>query len=320
MPTVSEPLLSTFALDVLEGLFTQGQKRISSRYLYDDLGSSLFEAITLLPEYGLTRADERLLSTHSNEIASAAGPLSSVAELGSGSGKKTQYLLEAALKSGDKLIYSPIDVSPAALEMCAREVGYLADVRPICADWVEGLNQVSRVRPDGPLLLLFLGSTIGNLPRNALVDFLSRINVTLQPGDSFLLGADLVKDVDRMLAAYDDPTGVTAAFNLNVLGRMNRELSANFDLRAFAHEARWNEEDRRIEMHLMSCREQNVFLGTLDTTIHFEPGETIWTESSHKFTDPELLTLAESSGFSPIEAWTDSEWPFTEALWEVLPR
>ncbi|MDQ2712138.1 MAG: L-histidine N(alpha)-methyltransferase [Acidobacteriota bacterium] len=320
MSTLSEPLLSGFALDVLQGLSARGQKRISSQYLYDDLGSSLFEAITLLPEYGLTRADERLLSAHSNDIASAAGPLGSIAELGSGSGKKTQYLLEAARKFSDKLVYSPIDVSPAALEMCAREVGDLADVRPICSDWLEGITRVSRIRPDGPLLLLFLGSTIGNLPRNSLPEFLSRINSTLQPGDFFLLGADLVKDVDFMLAAYDDPTGVTAAFNLNLLGRINRELSADFDLRAFVHEARWNAQDRRIEMHLMSCREQDVCLGALGTTIHFEPGETIWTESSHKFTESELLALAESSGFSPVAAWTDREWPFTEALWEVLPR
>ena len=320
MPAISEPLLSSFAVDVLEGLSARGQKWISSQYLYDDLGSALFEAITLLPEYGLTRADERLLSTHSSGIASAAGALGSIAELGSGSGKKTQYLLEAAHKFSNKLIYRPIDVSAAALEMCAKEVGALTDVRPICSDWLDGLNQVSRLRPDGPLLLLFLGSTIGNLPRNSLGEFLSRINSTLQPGDFFLLGADLVKDVDTMLAAYNDPTGVTAAFNLNVLGRINREFSADFDLRTFAHEARWNSEERRIEMHLVSCREQNVRLAALDKTLRFEAGETIWTESSHKFNESELLTLAESSRFNPVEMWTDREWPFAEALWEVLPR
>ena len=318
MPAIVPALLSGFARDVTEGLSLSPQKRIPSRYLYDDLGSSLFESITRLPEYGLTRADDRLLKSHAGSIVSAAGELDLVGELGSGSGKKTQYLLEAARQSNKHLIYRPIDVSSAALEMCTKEVGDLAEVRPICADWLDGLAQISQSRSAAPLLLLFLGSTIGNLPRNSLVEFLTKISASLRPGDFFLLGADLVKDVDTMLAAYDDPTGVTAAFNLNLLGRVNRELDADFDIRSFAHEARWNEQERRIEMHLLSGRDQTVSIRRSEFVVHFEAGETIWTESSHKFSEAELLMLAQPSRFQTVDLWTDKEWPFTEALWRVV--
>lgn len=317
MSAVSKPLLSGFAQDVLSGLSRTGQKQISSQYFYDDLGSALFEAITLLPEYGLTRADERLLQKYASPLALAAGQLRTVLELGSGSGRKTRYILEALKKSYGSLIYSPIDVSPAALESCEKETCDLAEVRPVCADWMEGLGKLSNARATRPVLLLFLGSSIGNLERASIPDFLRQVRAKLEPGDLLLLGADLVKDVETMLIAYDDPTGVTAAFNLNILGRVNRELDADFDLRAFAHEARWNAKERRIEMHLLSGRNQTVFIAALDRSFDFEAGETIWTESSHKFSEPELLDFASSAGFAPVRLWVDREWPFAEALWKV---
>ncbi len=313
--TLTQPLLSSFARDVAHGLSQSGQKQIPSRYLYDDLGSALFEAITLVPEYGLTRADERLLQQHAPQIAAAAGSIATVCELGSGTGRKTRYLLEALRHKG--ITYRPIDVSRAALSVCERELADLAEIRPICADWFDGLQENSRTRPEGPMLLLFLGSTIGNLERHSIPEFLAQLRTFLRPGDLFLLGADLVKDVDLMLPAYDDPTGVTAAFNLNVLGRINRELDANFDLRTFAHEARWNSHERRIEMHLLSGRTQTVRVGALDMSFEFVAGETIWTESSHKFVQPELDGYARSAGFSIVQHWTDSVWPFTESLWRV---
>jgi L-histidine N-alpha-methyltransferase len=167
------------------------------------------------------------------------------------------------------------------------------------------------------MLLLFLGSSIGNLNRLEIPDFLRELRVRLRPSDYLLLGADLVKDRDTMLAAYDDPTGVTAAFNLNVLGRINRELGADFDLRSFGHEVRWNEAERCIEMHLVSFRNQTVAINGLDTHVSFSAGETIWTESSHKFTEDELDGFAESTGFEPVASWNDREWPFAEALWRV---
>ncbi len=317
MSAVSKPLLSGFAQDVLSGLSRAGQKQISSQYFYDDLGSALFEAITFLPEYGLTRADERLLQKYASPLALAAGQVTTVFELGSGSGRKTRYILEALRKKYGSLVYSPIDVSAAALENCERETCDLAEVRPVCADWMEGLGKVSSARAGGPVLLLFLGSSIGNLERAYTADFLKSIRAKLKRGDLFLLGADLVKDMETMLTAYDDPTGVTAAFNLNILGRANRELDADFDLRAFAHEVRWNAKERRIEMHLLSGRNQTVLIGALDRSIDFEAGETIWTESSHKFSETELLEFAGSAGFAPVKMWVDREWPFAEALWKV---
>ncbi len=312
--------LSQFAVDVAEGLSAPGQKKIPPRYFYDDLGSSLFEAITLLPEYGLTRADERLLCRHAREIAAKTGPVSIVAELGSGSGKKTRHVLEALARENKALVYRPIDVSSAALETCERELGDICEITPVLGDWIEGVEQVVLTRKRGPLLLLFLGSSIGNLDRKCTVDFLSSLKFHLRPGDFFLLGADLVKDVDTMLSAYDDATGVTAAFNLNVLGRINRELDANFDLRSFAHEVRWSEAQHCVEMHLLSCREQTVYIGALNKRFRFRAGETIWTESSHKFTEEELVAYAHSSGFEPLAFWTDTEWPFAETLWRVEAR
>jgi L-histidine N-alpha-methyltransferase len=316
--------ISEFALDVAEGLSQPGQKKLAPRYFYDDLGSTLFEAITQLPEYGLSRADERILRRHAQDIASATGPLRMVAELGSGSGRKTAHLLAALREKRvqsqrfTNLLYRPIDVSSAALASCERELNHLADVKSVCGDWLDGLAEVEHTRPaDAPLLLLFLGSSIGNLDRSVMVQFLKRMRSHLRPGDFFLLGADLVKSIPVMLAAYDDPTGVTAAFNLNLLGRINRELGANFDLRAFVHEVRWNENERRIEMHLCSNRNQRVFISALSRAFTFDSGETIWTESSHKFTESELDLYAHSSGFMPVHGWTDLEWPLAEVLWRV---
>jgi L-histidine N-alpha-methyltransferase len=310
--------LSQFAIDVAEGLSWARQKQIAPRYFYDDLGSVLFEAITLLPEYGLTRADENLLRLHATKIISETGPLSVIAELGSGSGRKTRHILAAAASMQHDVLYTPIDVSRGALAACERELCDVAQVQPVCADWIEGLQEIARSRiGNKPLLLLFLGSSIGNLDRREIVDFLKQVRSNLRPGDFFLLGADLIKDIDVMITAYDDPTGVTAAFNLNILARINRELGADFDLRSFAHEVRWNSEERRIEMHLLSGRSQVAYVGDLDTTFEFRAGETICTEFSHKFTQSELLSYARLSGFTPIEMWVDKAWPFAEALWQV---
>jgi len=311
--------LSPLAIDVAEGLSLAGQKRISPHYFYDALGSSLFEAITLLPEYGLARADERLLRRYASDIAAMAGNLSIVSELGSGTGKKTKFILEGILAFGLSIVYRPIDVSRAALETCQQLVGDLCVVDTVCSDWLEGLGEIDRNRdPGGRLLLLFLGSSIGNIERTCVVEFLRSVRFHLREGDFFLIGADLIKNVNRTLAAYDDATGVTAAFNLNLLGRINRELDANFDLKSFAHDVRWNHVERRIEMHLVSAREQIVYSGVLDMSFHFRAGETIWTESSHKFTQDELITYARESGFEERATWTDAEWPFAETLWQAV--
>src|ERR1700741_3528687 len=243
-----------FATEVRAGLTRAGQKELPSKYLYDDVGSALFEVISHLPEYGLTRADERLLRHHSDEIVDRLpGPVA-VAELGSGSGKKTRWLLEALCRR-QRTSYYPVEISHSALVMCERE---LSDIDAISIvgferEYLDGLLEVAAYRKKGEhLLVLFLGSTIGNFDRMAGMKFLSDVRRILQPGDSLLLGTDLEKSSSDLICAYDDELGVTAAFNLNLLARINRELGANFDLAEFEHVAKINDEARSVEMHLRS--------------------------------------------------------------------
>jgi L-histidine Nalpha-methyltransferase len=315
-----------FAADVRAGLARQGQKELPSRYLYDDVGTALFDAITVLAEYGLTRADERLLRRHSEAIlAHVPGPLV-VAELGSGTGRKTRWVLEAvahrfqAARSHAR--YYPIDISSSALDRCQAKLGALAaiHIEGLEGSYLDGLRAVAAKRARGErLLVLFLGSTIGNFERPAAEDFLRQIRGSLVPGDALLLGADLVKPVADLIAAYDDAAGVTAAFNLNLLARINRELGADFAVRQFAHEARWNAAHARIEMHLVSRRRQVAAIPAADLRVEFDAGETIWTESSHKFRLEELACMAARNGFAVEASWTDLEWPFAESLWKAVP-
>ena len=312
---VSAAAALEFASDVRLGL-TKPQKELHSRYLYDELGSALFEAITHLPEYGLTRADERLLQAHAAEIASVLPPRVTVIELGSGIGQKTRHLLQAL--PDPALRYFPIDVSADALARCERDLMDVAAVHPLQQSYLNGMSRaVALRRPGESLLVLFLGSTIGNFERPCALEFLRNVRHSLQPGDWLLIGADLVKDREQMLNAYDDPAGVTAAFNLNLLGRVNRELGGSFELRNFEHRALWNEAERRIEMHLRSRVSQSVFIAGADLQVAFRPGETIWTESSHKFNAGEMPAMAEQAGFRVEAEWIDSAWPFIESLWMV---
>jgi dimethylhistidine N-methyltransferase len=299
-----------FACDVRNGL-SKPQKELPSKYLYDDLGSALFEAITVLPEYGLTRADQRILRHHAREIP---GDFPVVAELGSGSGVKTRWVLEALTPEK----YLPIDLSCAALARCSRELAGIVPVEPVQAAYIDGLREVESRRNGEPLLLLFLGSTIGNFERRCAVDFLERVALHLHSGDALLIGFDLVKDVEIMLEAYDDPTGVTAAFNLNLVGRINRELDGDFDQREFTHEARWNRRERRIEMHLRARSNQRVNIHAANFACDIEAGETIWTESSHKYMPQEIAEIAEATGFREEARWVDEEWPFAESLWRRI--
>jgi len=305
-----------FAADVRAGLTRTGQKELPSKYLYDNVGSALFEVISHLPEYGLTRADERLLRRHADEIVDRlAGPVA-VAELGSGSGKKTRWLLEAICRR-QRTSYYPVEISRSALVMCERE---LRDIDRISIvgferEYLDGLLEVAAYRKSGQrLLVLFLGSTIGNFDRSAAVKFLSEVRCILEPGDSLLLGTDLEKPSSQLLAAYDDELGVTAAFNLNLLSRVNHELGADFDLREFAHRAKINREARSVEMHLESQRRQVVSIPAAEVVIEFLEGETIWTESSHKYSIDEVIETARDAGFRCEAQWIDEQWPFAENL------
>jgi dimethylhistidine N-methyltransferase len=306
-----------FALEVRAGLGRAGQKTLPSSYLYDDLGSALFEAITCLPEYGLTRADARLIQAHAGEIVERLPRRLAVVELGSGSGAKTRAILE---RVGGAVTYFPIDVSGAALARCASELGDVADVIPIEAAFGEGLRRAAeRRKPGQSLLALFLGSTIGNFAPDAAVDFLRSVRLALEPGDALLLGTDLVKPAAQLLGAYDDPAGVTAAFNLNLLGRINRELGGDFDLRRFAHVAVYHSRAHRIEMRLRSLARQSVNVRQAGLTVEFAPGETILTEICHKFEPEQIARMAQAAGFEMCAQWVDAEWPFAESLLRAAP-
>jgi len=319
---LSHLLTTPLAHDVERGLSCKGQKSLPSQYLYDELGSILFDAITALPEYGLTRADSRLLRAHSAEIVSALpgthlGAHLNIVELGSGTGAKTSWILRAAAQVANEVIYQPIDISETAVQQCAKAMDAIegVTVQPQTATYLEGLEKIAARRdPRQSMLVLFLGSTIGNFDFAAARAFLSSIRALLQPGDGLLLGTDLVKPLPQMLAAYDDPTGVTAAFNLNLLGRINRELDGNFNLRQFSHEARFNEGESRIEMHLRSKIGQTVNVSRLDRHFVFRAGETIWTEGSYKFRRSEVDAMARATGFAVGGQWVDHEWPFAETL------
>jgi L-histidine Nalpha-methyltransferase len=308
--------VSEFARCVRECLTKSGQRELPSKYLYDEVGSALFETICVLPEYGLTRADARLLEKHADEIVERLPFPIEVAELGSGSGKKTRWILEA-ISRRQPTYYYPIEISSSALAACEKELGQIDLVSIVGYEqpYLEGLRAVAKRRDDREhLLVLFLGSTIGNFDRAAGEGFLHEVCTILRTGDALLLGTDLEKSAAVQLLAYDDPAGVTAAFNRNLLARINRELGANFDLAHFKHEARWNSEERRIEMHLKSTREQRVSIPAAGLQVEFKEGETIWTESSHKYRPAEVVDMAERTGFRCVEQWIDEEWPFAQNL------
>jgi len=315
-PVLSVRHVSEFAADVRESLTKPGQRELPSKYLYDEVGSALFETISVLPEYGLTRADSRLLRRYAAEMVGQLPSPVRVAELGSGSGKKTRWILEA-LSQRQMTYYYPIEISPHALAACEKELGQIDLVSVVGYEqpYLEGLRSVAQGRAQHDhLLVLFLGSTIGNFDRDAGDIFLREIRETLRPGDALLLGTDLEKAVELQLLAYDDPAGVTAAFNLNLLARINRELGADFDLSSFRHEIRWNSTDRRIEMHLRSTRRQSVHVPAANLRISLNENETIWTESSHKYKAEEIPALAARSGFRCETQWIDAEWPFAQNL------
>ncbi len=303
-----------FARDVRAGLTRTEQKTLPCSYLYDDVGSALFEAITFLPEYGLTRADARIIQAHAGELIEGLPGNLVVAELGSGSGAKTRAILEA-LHPRQTLVYYPIDVSAAALAKCQLELSSLGAVVPLRTSYLDGMRQVAERRAPGEtLLVLFLGSTIGNFDPEGAIDFLYHVRLCLQEGDALLLGTDMVKPVDQLMTAYDDPAGVTAAFNLNLLARINRELDADFDLRQFEHAVRYNTDEQRIEMHLRSRLYQIVSIRRADLIVDFAPNETICTEACHKFRSEQICRMARVAGFHLEAQWIDEEWAFAENL------
>ena len=310
----SDAQITDFIVDVRNGLTKRDQKTLDPKYFYDHVGSALFEVITLLPEYGVTRADERLIDRHAGQLADRFESDVVVAELGSGTGTKTRRILSEIAKT-ESVTYFPIDVSRAALERCQQALREIDGVRvePLVSSYLEGLQEaMTRTPPDSQFLLLFLGSTIGNFDRSMIAEFLRDVRGLLRNNDAFFLGTDLEKSIPQLLAAYDDPLGVTAAFNLNILARINRELEGNFDLDEFQHVVRYDEGERRIEIYLRTRRDQEVRIEAADLTVTIREGETIWTESSHKFNCEEIVRMGTDSGFRCVAQWVDGEWPFAE--------
>ena len=317
------PALEQFASDV-EYYLTLTPRQLPSRYFYDALGSALFEAICQLPWYRITRAERDLLARRGREILAHADPVSTLVELGPGSGEKLATLIEAGRVAGRRLTVHLIDVSPAALDLASRTL--LALDRPEAIDIVThqaayeaGLAEaVARRRGRERTLTLFLGSNIGNFDPPGADAFLRNVRAALAAGDVLLVGTDLVKPEAELLLAYDDPLGVTAAFNRNLLVRINRELGADFDIGAFHHRALWSAAESRVEMHLVADSRQHVHIPSSSLEVVFEAGDTIWTESSYKYQPGDVVRMLERAGFRWIERWIDDEDGFALTLVEAI--
>ena len=297
------------------------RKQLQPRYLYDGLGSRLFEAICALPEYRITRAEQRLLAAHAGEMGVGLAAPVTVVELGAGSGEKLAQLLEPLVRAGVPLRVELVDVSATALDLATRTLSRWPDL-PVTGHettYEEGIGRVAAGRRgDGAMLTAFLGSNIGNLAPAESLAFVREVRSALRPGDRFLLGTDLVKPEAELVLAYDDPLGVTAAFNLNVLARLNRELGANFDLERFAHRAVWNAAESRVEMHLESLQTQTVEIPGAGCSVCFAAGESIWTESSYKYREDGVHELGAAAGLAVRGQWVDERDRF--ALTAFEPR
>lgn len=307
--------LAAFARDVSAGL-SASPKRLDCRYFYDADGSRLFEAICRLPEYYLTRAEQEILLTRTTEILATCPPNLTLVELGSGSASKTRVLIEALLQRQGRLRYVPVDISRSALEQSSRALLHDYDtlqIVAIAAEYQDGLQQLSSVI-EGPRLILWLGSNVGNFERAAASEFLRQIRRWMMPSDRLLVGIDLRKSRAVLEAAYDDAQGVTAQFNLNLLARINRELGGHFDLQGFRHRATYDEQAGCVQMYLESVREQTVLIDRLGLTVCFSAGEAIHTENSYKYSFAEIERLAEAAGLRLEGQWLDTQQQFSENM------
>jgi L-histidine N-alpha-methyltransferase len=298
--------------DVRDGL-TQTPKSLPPKWFYDSVGSDLFDQITRLPEYYPTRAEAEILRARAAEIAIASGA-DTLVELGSGTSEKTRIVLDALRDNGSLRRFIPFDVDSSVLAAASAAIGAEypgIEIDAVCGDFEEHLDKIPRV---GRRLVIFLGSTIGNLTPGPRAQFLSALSDTLQPGDTLLLGTDLVKDTGRLVRAYDDAAGITALFNKNVLAVVNRELDADFDIDGFEHVARWNAEEERIEMWLRASTSQRVYVGALDLTVDFAAREQMLTGVSSKFRPDGVAAELAATGLRRTHWWTDAAGDFGLSL------
>jgi len=297
----------SLASAVIQGL-SKPQKELPSRFFYDIEGSRLFEQITRLPEYYLTRCETEILARYSPEIVAASGPCLQVVEFGSGSSEKTRLLLRAAVHGRSSVEYVPIDISSEFLRDSSDELVDAVDgvfVTALAGDYLDSLKAIPD--HDSGRLFLFLGSTIGNFLREEAVEFLTQVRLTMRPQDRLLVGVDLKKAPALVEPAYNDVEGVTELFNKNILARINRELCGKFDLGSFAHAAPWVEESSRIEMRLVSKINQVVAIDGLDRAFSFKKGEYIHTENSHKWCAGTFAQICRDAGLSTRSTWLDSK-------------
>jgi L-histidine N-alpha-methyltransferase len=298
--------------DVFDGL-QRTPKTLPPKWFYDSVGSELFDQITRLPEYYPTRAEAEILRARSAEIASAS-QADTLVELGSGTSEKTRLLLDALHGRGSLHRFVPFDVDAGILSTAAAAIAQEypgIEIKAVCGDFEEHLGEIPS---GGRRLFVFLGSTIGNLTPGPRAEFLKALADVMRPGDSLLLGTDLVKDTGRLLRAYDDAAGVTARFNLNVLAVVNRELDADFDVDSYQHVARWNADEERIEMWLRTDRPQRVRIGALELTVEFAAGEEILTEVSSKFHPGGVSAELAGAGLRRTQWWTDAAGDFGLSL------
>lgn len=301
-------LVDVFASDV-QYYLTLEPRQLPSKYLYDALGSALFDAICRLPWYPLTRAEAALLLTRGHQLFEMLRPVTTLLELGAGNGEKLSTLLQTASPEVRPREVHLVDISPAALDQASSMVAALGDMRVVTheATYEAGLTEFAGVRRTGRALVLFLGSNIGNFDPPGSDEFLRLVRAAMRAGDGLLLGTDLVRPEEELLLAYDDPLGVTAAFNRNLLVRINRELEGTFDLDAFSHRAAWNATDSRVEMHLVSRRDQRIAVPRAGLDFEMSAGEHIWTESSYKFRPEQVNALLRATGFHTLSQWIAPE-------------
>ncbi len=294
-----------YALEVREGL-TASPKHLPAKLFYDEIGSKLFEQITELPEYYLTRTERSILERYAVDILQQAGSSLTLVELGAGTATKTCVLLEELVQRQSRTLFYPIDVSASALDEAVRNMGKqfpTLRVNPIVADYTGGVPALSRI--SGRKLVLYIGSSIGNFEPPQAIRVLRRIRQTLRSGDALLLGADFAKSSRILVPAYDDAQGVTAAFNKNLLARLNRELDADFDVDAFRHVALWNRRCSRMEIYLESMADQSVFVPAIELDVRFKSVELLHTENSYKYTDAMIESILRESGFTLERTWCD---------------
>jgi L-histidine N-alpha-methyltransferase len=298
--------------DVFDGLQAT-PKSLPPKWFYDSVGSDLFDQITRLPEYYPTRAEAEILLARAAEVASAS-EADTLVELGSGTSEKTRVLLDALRERGSLRRFVPFDVDANMLSTAATAIQQEyagVEIKAVCGDFEEHLTEIPS---GGRRLFVFLGSTIGNLTPGPRAEFLAALSAQMRPDDSLLLGTDLVKDTERLVRAYDDAAGVTAAFNRNVLAVINRELDADFDVDAFQHVARWNAGEERIEMRLRADRCQRVRISALELTVDFAAGEEVLTEVSCKFRPDGVSAELAAAGLRRTRWWTDSAGDFGLSL------